>query len=156
MLFGLRAATRLNGPSVYDGALLTQRYVRAVEGEKERERVEREREERRLETRARRNRRRDRDVRGTRERQERTSEKGNRTRQKHKKEKERARASEKKRMSEKERETFTHTLVQNAHCVRGIVHKAQRVEQTEVRSSKAVHREIVFFNISRFPLFRPY
>lgn len=39
ILFGSRAATRLNGPSVHDGALLTQRYVRAVEGEKERERV---------------------------------------------------------------------------------------------------------------------
>jgi len=38
VLFGPRAATRLNGPSVYDGALLTQRYVRAIEGEKERER----------------------------------------------------------------------------------------------------------------------
>jgi len=38
MLFGPRAATRLNGPSVYDDALLTQRYVRAVKGEKERER----------------------------------------------------------------------------------------------------------------------
>jgi len=34
MLFGPRATTRLNGPSVHDGALLTQRYVRAVEGEK--------------------------------------------------------------------------------------------------------------------------
>lgn len=65
MLFGPRAATRLNGPSVHTrrhGALLTQRYVRAVEGEKEREpgRDGERRKRRRLE---RRDRGRDRDAR---------------------------------------------------------------------------------------------
>lgn len=137
MLFGPRAATRLNGPSVHHGAA---RYLRNVmcaplkgrKSENGRDGVAKRSLERR-------DRGRDRDARAT-QRNDKTS-----TR----------RSSTKNIEKEKER-LHAYTHAGRTPWSRDHVYKAQRVGQTEVRSTKKLPKSLClfFFNIAIF--FRSY